>query len=344
MPLSMIFFLVFVTGFLAALVLTPLAERVAVRTGAVDRPAARRIHTHPIPRLGGIPICFALLIAVSVSFAYPREAYELPRLLGVLIGLAIMFLIGVVDDYHELKSMPQLGAQLLVGGIVVMAGVMINEIPNPLGGTLYLETWFAILFTLFWIAGMINTINWLDGIDGLASGVTLIASSVMFVHTYRLHQYSIALLVLALIGAVLGFWIFNFFPARIFMGSAGANVLGLAVGVLAIIGGAKVATVLLVLGIPILDVAWQIYSRMRIGKSPFAADRGHLHHRLLDLGLSQRTIVILYYGLTAFLGMLALILPSGVYKLIALVIVGLGALMVLIRIGQQTSVSKKPRG
>jgi UDP-N-acetylmuramyl pentapeptide phosphotransferase/UDP-N-acetylglucosamine-1-phosphate transferase len=197
--------------------------------------------------------------------------------------------------------------------------------------------WFAVLFTLFWLAGMINTINWLDGVDGLAPGVAVIASGVMFVHTYRLQQFSIALLALALIGAVLGFLIYNFYPARIFMGSAGANVLGFTLGVLSIMGGAKVATVLLVLGIPILDVAWQIYNRLRHGKSPFTADRGHLHHRLLDRGLSQRAIVLLYYGLTAMLGALALVLPSGVYKLIALVIIGIGALLILIRLGEMTA-------
>ena len=121
------------------------------------------------------------------------------------------------------------------------------------------------------------------------------------------------------------------------MGSAGANVLGFALGVLAIIGGAKVATVLLVLAVPILDVAWQIYNRVRHGKSPFAADRGHLHHRLLDLGFSQRAIAIMYYGITAILGVLALVLPSGVYKLIALIFIGVGALLILIRLGAQTT-------
>lgn len=332
----MSFMLVLVTSFLGALALTPLAQRLALRTGAVDRPSARRIHLKPMARLGGLAIFAAFLGGVYFSLPYPRTDFNEPtRLKGLLIGCALMFAIGVYDDYRELKSIPQLIAQLVAASIAVAFGVAILEIPNPFGGALPFQEWFAVLFTLFWLVGMVNTINWLDGIDGLAAGVTVIAGGVLFIHTFRLEQYSIALLALALIGAALGFLLFNFSPAQIFMGSAGANVLGFALGVLAIIGGAKVATALLVLGIPILDVAWQILSRLRAHHSPFAADRGHLHHRLLDLGLSQRAIVMLYYTFTACSGVLALILPSGVYKLIALVIIGAGALLVLVKISKQ---------
>ncbi len=339
----MIFFLVFVTAFLLALGLTPLAARLAIRTGAVDQPAPRRVHLKPTPRLGGLSIFIAFFAAIGVSLLYPRsDPHELERLAGLFLGGALMFGVGIYDDYHELHALPQLIAQFVAAGIAVASGVSILEIPNPFGAPIAFETWFAILFTLFWLVGTINTVNWLDGIDGLAGGVVVIAGAVMFIHTYRLEQYSIALLALALAGTILGFLPFNFFPARIFLGSAGANVLGLALGVLSIIGGAKVATALLVLGIPILDVAWQIVSRLRAGKSPFSADRGHLHHRLLDLGLSQRTIVILYYVLTAVFGALALILPSGIYKLIALVVIGVGALLVLIKIGHRKKIRADP--
>jgi UDP-N-acetylmuramyl pentapeptide phosphotransferase/UDP-N-acetylglucosamine-1-phosphate transferase len=191
--------------------------------------------------------------------------------------------------------------------------------------------WFAILFTLFWIVGMMNTINWLDGLDGVAAGVTLIASGVLFIHTFRLGQLSLALLPLALAGAVLGFLLFNFPPAKIFLGS-GAPLLGFILAVLSIIGGTKAGTALLVLAIPILDVAWQILNRARTGHSPFQADRGHLHHRLYDVGVSNRAIVALYYALSAAFGALALVLPNPVYKMIALVIIGAGALAVLIRL------------
>jgi UDP-GlcNAc:undecaprenyl-phosphate/decaprenyl-phosphate GlcNAc-1-phosphate transferase len=340
----MIFFLTFATALLLSLGLTPIATRIATRTGAMDQPAPRRVHAQPTPRLGGLPIFIAFFGAIGVSLLYPRsDPNELPRLAGLLIGSALVFAVGAYDDYRELKALPQLAAQVIAASIAAGAGVLIREIPNPFGGApLAFETWFAILFTLFWLVGMMNTVNWLDGIDGLAGGVIVIAGAVMFVHTYRLEQYSITLLALALVGTVVGFLFFNFFPAKIFLGSAGANVLGLALGVLSIIGGAKVATALLVLGIPILDVAWQILSRLRAGKSPFSADRGHLHHRLLDLGLSQRAIVILYYTFTATSGALALVLPSGIYKLIALVVIGIGALLVLVKLGQHAATTRPP--
>ena len=281
----MIFVLVFATGFLIALVLTPLTARLALYTGAVDQPRNRHQHAKPTPKLGGLPLFVALCAAIGISLLYPRtDAYEMPRLAGLFLGGALMFVTGIYDDHHELSALPQLIAQTVAAGIAVASGVLIHEIPNPFAGqTVPFEAWFAALVTLFWLVGMMNTINWLDGIDGLAAGVVVIAGFMLFVHTFRLEQHSLALLALALIGSVLGFLLFNFFPAQVFLGSAGASVLGFALGALSIIGGAKVGTALLVLGIPILDVAWQILHRVRAGKSPFSADRGHLHHRLLDL-------------------------------------------------------------
>lgn len=331
----MIFILVFATGFLIALALTPLAARLALWTGAIDQPRNRHQHAKPTPKLGGVPLFAALCAAIGVSLLYPRtDAYEMPRLVGLFLGSVLLFVVGIFDDHRELSAAPQLVAQILAAGIAIASGVLIRDVSNPFDGQpLPFETWFAVLFTLFWLVGMMNTINWLDGIDGLAAGVTVIAGFMLFAHTFRLGQGSVALLALALIGSALGFLLFNFHPAQVFMGSAGANVLGFALGALSIIGGAKVGTALLVLGIPILDVAWQIISRLRAGRSPFSADRGHLHHRLLDLGLSQQTIVFLYYALTVFFGALALFLPSGIYKLIALIVLGVGALLLLIRIG-----------
>lgn len=340
----MIFFLVFVTALLISLGLTPVAARFAVRTGAVDLPAPRRVHDKPTPRLGGLSIFLAFFAAVGISLFFPRsDPNELLRLAGLFVGGGLMFVIGAIDDYHELKAGPQLVVQVVAAGIAVGTGVLILEVPNPFdpfGRAIPLETWFAILFTLFWLVGTMNTVNWLDGVDGLAGGVVVIAGLVMFVHTFRLQQYSIALIALALTGTALGFLPFNFFPAKTFLGSAGANVLGFALGVLSIIGGAKVATALLVLGIPILDVAWQIVSRLHAHKSPFSADRGHLHHRLLDLGLSQRAIVFFYYAFTAVFGAFAFILPSGIYKLIALLVIGLGALLLLLTLPTRI---EKPR-
>lgn len=327
------FVLVFLTAFVLALILTPLTARLAFRWGLLDQPASRRVHSTPTPRHGGVPIFIAFVAALAVSLPFPRSDVNEPaKLAGLVLGLTVVALVGAYDDARELKALPQFAAQFLAAGIAVASGVVIREIPNPLGAVaIELPELLAIFLTLFWIVGMMNTINWLDGLDGLAAGVTAIASAVLFIHTFRLMQYSLALLPLALAGAALGFLIFNFTPARMFLGS-GAYLLGFALAVLSIIGGAKVATALLVLAIPILDVAWQILNRVWTGRSPFEADRGHLHHRLYDLAISPRAIVALYYALTAIFGALALILPSPVYKLIALIIVGLGAVAVLTRL------------
>jgi UDP-GlcNAc:undecaprenyl-phosphate/decaprenyl-phosphate GlcNAc-1-phosphate transferase len=331
--LALYLVLVFFSSFALAVILTPLTAGLAARWGFLDRPAPRRSHQTPTPRHGGIPLFIAFVAALAVSLPFPRSDVNEPtKLAGLMLGLTVVAIVGAYDDARELKALPQLAAQILAAGIAVASGVVIREIPSPVGAVpIVLPELLAIAFTLFWIVGMTNTINWLDGLDGLAAGVTAIASAVLFIHTFRLTQYSLALLPLALAGAALGFLIFNFSPAKMFLGS-GAPLLGFALAVLSIIGGAKVATALLVLAIPILDVAWQILNRLRTGRSPFEADRGHLHHRLYDFNISSRAIVALYYALTAAFGALALILPSPVYKLIALIVIGIGALAVLIRL------------
>ncbi len=333
----MTFILVFATAVLLALILTPLAARLAPRLGTMDQPAERRVHSIPTPRFGGLPIFVAFLGAILVSLGYTRtDPNEMLRIAGLCTGAVVLFAIGAYDDHRELQALPQLIAQFIAAAIAIACGVVIREVQNPFGGLIQFEPWFAVLFTAFWLVGMTNTVNWLDGIDGLAGGVVAIAGILLFVHALRLGQESIALLALALVGAVLGFLPFNFPPAKIFTGTAGALVLGFALGVLSIIGAARVAFALLVLGIPIVDVAWQIASRVRAGKSPFAATRTHLHHRLLDAGLSPRVIVFIYYAFTALSGLFALVVPLPLYKLVAIIIIGAGGLLLLIRVGHRT--------
>ncbi len=329
----MYFVVVSAAAFLTALVLTPLTIRLAHRLNWLDQPAPRRVHQTPTPRIGGLPLAIAFLVGLAITIPYPRsDPTEWTHLLGLGAGIIIVAVIGLMDDVRELKPLTLLAMQLVVAVIIVASGVVMKEISNPLDGSpIVIPEIVAIAFTVFWIVAMMNTVNFLDGIDGLVVGVTVIASAVLFLHTFRLHQDSLALLPLALIGATLGILLFNFPPAKIFLGS-GAYVLGLALAVLSIIGGAKVATALLALAIPILDVAWQILNRVRAGRSPFAADRGHLHHRLYDEGFSTRTIVLSYYLLTAVFGALALLLPPGLYKLIALGIIAIGAVAVLARL------------
>jgi len=294
------------------------------------------LHEAPTPKLGGVALFVPFLIAVGLSLIlYPPSVQPEPdlseplRLAGLIIGSLIVFLVGVYDDKRELSPWPQLAVQFVAAGVAIYSGIVIHEIASPFGGLVTFPPWFAIAFTLFWIMGMMNTINWLDGLDGLAAGITVIASLIFFAHSNRLGQVSIALLPLALAGCTLGFLPYNFYPARLFMGTSGALFLGFALGTLSIIGGAKAATALLVLGIPILDVAWQIVNRLRQRRSPLRGDRGHLHHRLLDMGISRRRVVLLFYLLCASFGGLALLLPPGLYKLYALLVLGVVAATVL---------------
>lgn len=338
-PVMTVLLPTFAMAFLGSLILTPIARRLARRFGFVDVPGEpRHVHQAPVPRLGGVALFFPFVAAVGFSLLLPvqrQDPLELHRLAGLVLGSAVVFGLGVYDDKWELGPLPQFIVQFLAAGVAIYSGITIVEIANPFGGLIVLSTPIAVAFTLFWLMGMMNTVNWLDGLDGLAGGVTVIASVLLFAHSYRLGQYSIALLPLALAGCVLGFLPFNFYPAKIFMGTSGALFLGFALGSLAIIGGAKMATALLVLGIPILDVAWQIINRARLGRSPFLGDRGHLHHRLLDLGFSQRRVVLLFYALCACFGTLALILPSGLHKLLVLVGMGIVALVVLVLVARR---------
>jgi len=251
---------------------------------------------------------------------------EVIRLAGLLIGGTFIFAVGLVDDRLELSPLPQYISQLLAAALAVAFLIIIEYVNNPLTG-LQTEDFpylLTVTISLFWLGLMMNTVNWLDGLDGLAAGVVAIACVVLFINAaFRLNppQYSVALLPVALLGATLGFLPYNFAPARIFLGS-GAVFLGYVLGVLSIIGGAKVASILLVMGLPLLDLAWQIVNRVLRGQNPTTGDRGHLHFRLADLGLSQKQIVIGYYGFCAVFGALALLIPSRLFKLIAILVMG----------------------
>jgi len=329
----------FAAAFLSAIILTPLVGRVARRLGLVDIPGEpKHVHRAPVPRMGGVALFLPFLLAVGVSLLLPvdrQDPLELHRIAGLLLGSAIVFGVGLWDDRRPLGPFPQLAVQFVAASLAIAFSINITEIANPFGGMIAFSVPVAVALTLFWLLGMMNTVNWLDGLDGLAGGVTVIASILLFAHSYRLGQHSVALLPLALAGCVLGFLPFNFHPARVFMGTSGALFLGFVLGGLAIIGGAKMATALLVMGIPILDVAWQIINRLRLGRSPFLGDRGHLHHRLLDLGLSQRRVVLIFYLLCATFGGLALVLASGLQKLLLLLGMGLVALVLLVGLARR---------
>jgi len=334
----MAFVLVFLAAFASALALTPLAARLGRRLGWVDRPGGRRRHAGLIPRTGGVAMYAAFLVAALGSclvrdwLPSPEgpDPSETTRLIALLAGGTFLFVFGLIDDRRDLRPLPQYVAQV-VAALIAMAGlIFIERVMNPFTNQITVFPWpFVVAFTLFWIVGMINTVNFLDGLDGLATGVAAILSAVLAVHMIRVGQYSVALLPLALLGATLGFLPFNFYPARVFMGSSGSFFLGFAVATLGIIAGARVATVLLVFGIPILDVVWQILGRVRAGRSIGEGDRGHLHFQLQDRGFSQRRIVLVYYAFCAACGVLALFVSSRLYKAIALLLLGVVVTLML---------------
>jgi len=324
------FALTFAIAFVLALVLTPVVGRLAARWGVVAAPGGRRKHPRSVPKLGGVALYLAFVAAILLAQLLPVEhgdPKETIRLAGLLVGGTLLFIVGLIDDWRELGPRPQLLAQLLAAVIAIACLIIIEYVNNPFTGrwTSQFPYWFTFLFTLFWLMGMTNTVNWLDGLDGLAVGVVAIEAAVLFINAaFKLEppQESVALLPLALLGATLGFLPYNFFPARIFIGG-GALWLGFTLGALSIIGGAKAAALLLVMWIPILDVTWQIISRVRRGRNPAVGDRGHLHFRLQDMGIAQWKIVLAYYSFCAFFGALTLIVSSQLFKLMALGVMGL---------------------
>jgi UDP-GlcNAc:undecaprenyl-phosphate GlcNAc-1-phosphate transferase len=259
---------------------------------------------------------------VAVPFTFLNETYGwVPtplnitpdELVALFHGGAVAAGIGLLDDLYDLRARWQLLGQVLLALAAALLGIGVGVINNPVGeGVIRFTTPFSIGFTVFWIVGMINSINWIDGLDGLSTGVALIASVTLGLLslTTQVSQPLIAVLCFALAGALLGFLRWNFYPARIFSGTTGVQFVGYSLAVLAILGSAKVAVALLVLGVPIIDTFWIIVGRLTKGRSPFTPDRTHIHHRLLDLGLSHRNTVLFIYALCIGLGVLSLLVQE----------------------------------
>jgi UDP-GlcNAc:undecaprenyl-phosphate/decaprenyl-phosphate GlcNAc-1-phosphate transferase len=312
---------VFVFAAAIALAVTPVVRRTVLRMGVVDRPNARRVNTRPVPRGGGIAIAAGFLLVAPTFVLLNERADWVPMPLNIeaadLIalfggGLAAA-LIGALDDLYELRARWQLVGQIALAFAAVALGIGVSVIGNPLGdGVIPFSPAFSVGFTVFWIVGMINSINWIDGLDGLSTGVALIASVTLGIIslTTQVSQPLIAVFCFALAGALAGFLRWNFHPARIFTGTTGVQFVGYTLAVLAILGSAKVAVALLVLGVPIIDTFWIIVGRLSHRRSPFTPDRTHIHHRLLDLGLSHRDTVLVIYGICAALALLALLVSE----------------------------------
>ena len=339
-------------AFLLAVPLTFLTIAWAKRWGFVDDP---RVHKHPalihkraIPRAGGLPIYLAVLVA---SFLILEPTWQI---LGIFLGGLILVVVGLIDDKRDLPSSVKLLAQILAAVVVVGSGVGVAFVTNPLAiigvgeSVVRLDSWrivfnflgehsilvWADLFAIFWIVWVINMINFSSGVDGQMPGIVavtlaiLLAASLRFV-TSDPQQLVVGQLALIGMGATLGFLIFNFYPAKIFPGDSGSYFLGYLVAVVAILSGAKVGAAILVMAVPLLDGVFTIVRRVIRRQSPFVGDRGHLHHRLLEIGWSQRSVALFYYSLCAILGAVALTLPAGgkIFAAVVVAVIVLGGLL-----------------
>ncbi len=312
---------VFVLAALIAIGLTPIVFRTVVRHGIVDRPEARRVNTRTLPRSGGLAIAGSFLV-VAAGFVLLNERVgwlptppnlEVNELVALFVGGAAAATFGALDDLLDLRARWQFGGQLVLALLAVALGIGIAVINDPIGGGVFqFSEPFSVGFTVFWIVGMINSINWIDGLDGLSTGIALIASVTLGLIslTTQVSQPLIAVLCFALAGSLAGFLRWNFHPARIFSGTSGVQFVGYTLAVLAILGEAKVAVAVLVLGVPIIDTFWIIVGRISKGRSPFAPDRSHIHHRLLDLGLSHRNTVLVIYGICGALAVLSMVVSE----------------------------------
>jgi len=306
---------------LLALVLTPVVRRVAIRIGMVDEPERRRVNTRPVPRAGGIATMTAFVLVAILAIGVNDQLaivpwpvfLDRPELIALLAGAVAAALMGLIDDYLQIRARWQLVGQVLLAAWAVALGIGVGSLNDPLGpGTIRLEGWIGAVVTVFWIVGMINSVNFIDGLDGLSTGIGLIAAVTLGLIslTTTVGQPFIALLCFTLAGALLGFLRWNFHPASVFAGTSGVLFLGYTLALLSILGTAKVAVALLVLGVPIIDTFWIIVRRIATGRTPFSPDRGHIHHRLLDLGLTHTQAVVLIYAMSVGLAGLSLVLSG----------------------------------
>lgn len=305
-------------SFILVILLTPLVRQFSIAKGIVDQPGGRRINQLPIPRMGGLAIVAGFWLTVLIFAIFQPELLNFSgqtilgldrNLFGVLLGSAILASAGAIDDVRGLSPAAKLFAQILAAACIPLFGIHIQWLAHPLGGTdIQLPLWLDSLLLIGWIVGLINVVNWLDGLDGLATGISAIAGLILFFLSLAtfVNQPATALLAIVLFGSSLGFLKFNFNPAKIFLGDSGSMFLGFILAILAVISGGKLATAGLVLGLPILDAAWVIIRRSLAGQFPWNADRKHLHHRLLDAGLSQRQTVLLYWIFSGLFGLAAL--------------------------------------
>lgn len=332
----------FFTAFGLVIFLIFLIQRLSIKYNLFSPSAAedsRRIHSGKISRLGGSAVIIAFLLAIFFN----QDLFTDKPLIGLIFASVVILIYGLIDDFKDLKPSCQFLFQSVAAIILMASGVKIDYVTNPFGGVFRLDIWqvclgsefcwpvLGMLLIFFWLLAVMNVMNWLDGIDGLASGVGLIGSFVLFFLslTSIVNQPPLAILSAALGGALFGFLLYNIHPAKIFLGTSGSIFIGFILGALAVFSGGKIATALMILGLPFLDALWVIWWRFKNGFSIFKPDKKHLHHKLLELGFSQNQIVIFFALISVSLGISALFLQS-LGKMIALfVLMGIMAMLMV---------------
>lgn len=340
----------YIYGFIVAMVVsyvsTPLVKKIAWKIGAIDFPSERRVHKKPMPRIGGLAIYIALITASIIVLPIERRAIQ-----GILLGGTFIVFVGILDDIYDLPAKIKLVGQIVASIILVAFGLKVEWLTNPFGGMIYLGK-LSIPLTIFWTVGITNTLNFIDGLDGLAAGISAIAAFAMMLVNLSLNQPIPVLITALLAGASIGFLPYNFNPAEIFMGDTGAMFLGYMLAAVAIDGAVKSATVIalivpiLALGLPIFDTAFAIIRRLANGRPIMQADKGHLHHRLLGIGLTQKQAVLYMYLISILLGACSVILAKVGIKeaIIALIIVISGLLISVKRLNLVFETKKSTHG
>ena len=338
--------IVFLLAFIVTFMITPYTIILAKKIGAIDVPKdKRRMHTSAMPKFGGPAIilgCILSVIYLLISMVIEHklnlfgvEQYG-KKLLGMLLGIGVISAICIVDDIRGIKPITKLLGQTIAAIIVVAFGIRINGIELPFITTAEMSEYISIFITICWIVGVTNAINLIDGLDGLSSGISVISSiSLLIIFILNGSSEVSIILITALAGALLGFLPFNFEPAKTFIGDTGSNFLGFSLSIISILGMAKTYTAavivmpLIVLALPLGDTIFAIIRRVIKNKSImaiFRADKGHLHHRIVEHGFSKKQTVLILYGISAILGMFAIILmDSGIWKALSFLLIVVAA-------------------
>ena len=337
----------FLIAFVLALVIVPVVRSFCLKKGLVDIPNDRKVHKKPIPRLGGVAIwlCTILtfIILVFVNWDYPYGN----GLSGILVGGSIMFLLGLVDDLYDLSPKFKLVVQIGAALIAFLLGVRIEILFNPFGGALHLGI-FSLPITLIWLVGISNAMNFIDGVDGLAGGVSAICAVTLAVVAIYTNQPISALLASILAGSMMGFLVFNFHPARIFMGDSGALFSGFALAGLSVAGVLKSLTAtmvlpILILVVPILDISFSVFRRLLKGSNPMKADAEHIHHKLLQAGFSHNRTAAILYLVCAGAGSVAAILVGAQRVYLTILLIVLSLMLLLSRLANSRKVKESDK-